>query len=196
MIKTDSKKFKKPLYILYPGDYFATKEDCILGTVVGSCIVMCLYDDKRGIGSMGHFIVPGAIGTEGIVADEIARIGVANIEYVMGEIVKQGGDRKYLKAKIFGAGYQNSSAMDFKDLSDSNIRFLHEYFTIEKIKVERSDLGGDFRRKIYFSVKEGIVYRQILRNNEDSSEFIKLEKEYIYVHFRNKKRTGKVVLFE
>ena len=98
---------------------------------------------------MGHFIVPGAIGTEGIVKDEIARLGIANIEYIMGEIVKEGGDRRYLKAKIFGAGYQDSPLMDFKDLSDSNIRFIHEYFTLEKIHVERSDLGGDFRRKIY-----------------------------------------------
>ena len=114
----------------------------------------------------------------------------------MAEIVKMGGDRKYLKDKIFGAGYQNSSVIDFKDLSDSNIRFIHEYFTIEQIKVERSDLGGDFRRKIYFSLKEGKVYRQILRNNEDSSEFIKLEKEYIDSQFRNKKRAGKVVIFE
>ena len=196
MIKTTDNKFNKCLYVLYPGDYFATKEDCILGTVAGSCMVLCLYDPLRGIGGMGHFIVPGAVGTEGIVVDDIASLGVTSIEYLMGEIVKLGGDRKYLKAKIFGAGYQGMDLKKTHELSESNIRFIHEYFTIEKIHVERSDLGGDFRRKIYFSLKDGIVYRQILKNNEDSSEFIKLEKEYIDSQFREKKRTGRVVLFE
>lgn len=194
MIKSDSNKFGKPLYILYPGDYFATKEDCVLGTVVGSCVAVCLYDTSRGIGGMGHFIVPGAIGTEGIIADEIARSGITSMEYLLGEIVKLGGDRRFLRAKIFGAGYLNSS--NEKEIADGNIRFIYEYFTLEKIIVDRSDLGEDFRRRIYFSSSDAVVYRQILQNNEDSSEFIKLEKEYIDSVFRNKQRTGRVVLFE
>ena len=76
MIKCDSSKFGKPLYLLYPGDYLATKEDCVLGTITGSCVVICVYDPIKGIGGMGHFIIPGAIGTEGIIADEIAQKGV------------------------------------------------------------------------------------------------------------------------
>jgi chemotaxis protein CheD len=196
MIKSDINKFGKPLYILYPGDYHATSENCLLGTVVGSCVVICLYDKSRGIAGMGHFIVPGAMGTHGIIRDEIARNGVLSIEYLMGEIVKLGGDRRLLKAKIFGAGYLGLGEVDAIELSNSNIQFIHEYFTIEKMHVERSDLGGDFRRRIYFSVKDGVVYRQILKNNEESSEFIKLEQEYIDIQFRNKKKSGRIVIFE
>jgi len=196
MIKSESNKFNKSMYILYPGDYFATKEDCILGTVTGSCIAVCLFDEARGIGGMGHFVVPGAIGTEGITSDDIARNGITSMEYIMGEIVKLGGDRRYLTAKIFGAGYMNSSARSEADLSMSNIRFMQEYFTLENIHVARSDLGGDFRRKIFFESRDGTVYRQILKNNEDSSEFTQLEKEYIDSEFRNIDRKGRIVLFE
>ena len=53
---------------------------------------------------MGHFIIPGMIGTEGIISSEIAEHGVVNLEYIMGEIVKLGGDRKDLRAKLFGGG--------------------------------------------------------------------------------------------
>lgn len=196
MIKSDSTKFGKPLYILYPGDFHATTDDCIIGTVTGSCVAVCLYDPVRRVAGMCHFIVPGAIGTEGIFSDDIARSGIMSMEYLMGEIVKLGGDRKYLRAKIFGAGYMKVCPDNFEDLATSNIRFVHEYFTLEKIVVERNDLGGHFRRKIYFSTRDGIVYRQVLQNNEDSSEFIKMEKEYIDIQFRNKKKTGRVVLFD
>jgi chemotaxis protein CheD len=159
-------------------------------------VVICLYDKTRGIAGMGHFIVPGAMGTDGIIKDDIARSGVVSIEYLMGEIVKLGGDRRQLKAKIFGAGYLGFGEEDSVELSNSNIQFIHEYFTLEKIHVERSDLGGDFRRRVYFSVKDGVVYRQILKNNEESSEFIKLEQEYIDIQFRNKKKSGRIVIFE
>jgi chemotaxis receptor (MCP) glutamine deamidase CheD len=119
------------------------------------------------------------------------------MEYLLGEIVKIGGDRRFLKAKIFGAGYLDGAAISADaSYSDGTIRFINEYFAIEKINVERYDLGGEFRRKIYFDHMGGQVYRQVLKHNEDSSEFIKLEKEYIDREFRNKKHTGKVILFE
>jgi chemotaxis protein CheD len=196
MIKSESNKFRKALYVLYPGDYFATRDDCILGTVIGSCVAVCIFDPTRKLGGMVLFIVPGTMGTEGIVNDEIARCGILSMEYLMGELVKVGGDRHFIKAKIFGAGYSNTGINNSGPLADANIRFIHEYLTLENIPVERSDLGGDFRRKLYFEPQAGTVYRQILKNNEESSEFMKMEKEYIDSEFRNKKRTGRVVLFE
>ena len=196
MIKSESNRFGKTLYILYPGDYFAINENCILGTVTGAGVVVCLYDPDKRLGGMGHFVVPGTIGTDGIYADDIARQGIQSMELLMGEIVKLGGDRRYLRAKLFGAGYITSVIEDMGGLRKSNIRFLHEYFTLERILVEKEDLGGDFRRKIFFSPLKGTAYRRFQRRNEDSSEFKKLEKEYIDNVFRNRDRTGKVILFE
>ncbi len=145
---------------------------------------------------MGHFIVPGHINTRGIVTDDIAQHGVVHLEYLMGELVKLGGDRRFLRAKVFGAGYMDNGSPLKKDVIDSNIRFIYEYFSMEQILVERSDLGGEFRRKIYFYPHTGYVYRKILRHNEETSEFIKLEKEYINSAFRNKKKHGRVMMFD
>ncbi len=196
MIKANNSRLGKCLYTLYPGDYFATREDCVLGTVTGMTVCVCVYDDGMRIGGMGHFIVPGMMGTEGIVADEIAAQGITSMEYLIGEIVKLGGDRKYLKAKLFGAGYLKTGASRADGLALSNIRFLNEYFAFEKIKVEKEDLGGQYRRQVLFHPGNGNAFRRFQRRNEDSSEFIKLEQEYIDNLFRNKQRYGKVYLFE
>ncbi|MCX7679723.1 MAG: chemoreceptor glutamine deamidase CheD [Spirochaetes bacterium] len=196
MIRTEASTFGKPLYILNPGDHFATAEDCVLATIAGSCIVVCLFDIVRGIGGMGHFIVPGSVNTVGIYSDAIAQHGILNLEYLIGELVKLGGDRRFLRAKIFGAGYIAGVPYVENATIDSNIRFMFEYFTLERIAVERSDLGGEFRRKLYFFPKTGYVYRKVLRHNENESEFIRLEKEYIDRTFRNKEFQGKVMLFE
>jgi len=196
MIRSDVNNFGKTLFIMNPGDYFATKDDCILGTVVGACVVVCLSDPVKKLGGMGHFIVPGSLNTKGIYADDIAQHGILNLEYLMGELVKLGGDRRFLRAKVFGAGYITTGLKVASEVVDSNIRFIYEYFTMEKIIVDRSDLGGEFRRKIYFYPQTGYVYRKILQHNEETSEFIKLEKEYIDHAFRDKARHGRVLLFD
>jgi len=196
MIKSESNRFGKTIFILYPGDYIAVKEDCILSSVTGTTVLVCLFDTEKKIGGMGHFIVPGSIGTDGIFTDDIARHGIQSMELLIGEIVKKGGDRKYLKAKLFGAGYLKESIPHMGGLAESNIRFLQEYFTLEKIQVIDKDMGGYFRRKIYFLPLSGKVFRRYQRRNEDSSEFRIMEKEYIDNVFRNCGRTGKLILFE
>ncbi|HSV97390.1 MAG TPA: chemoreceptor glutamine deamidase CheD [Spirochaetota bacterium] len=196
MIQSTKNRFGKVLYTLLPGDYFATGEDCILGTVTGACACVCLYDAARRIGGMGHFIVPGMIGTGGIFADDIARQGIMSMEYLIGEIVKLGGDRKHLKAKLFGVGSLNSRMPNMDAVIQSNIRFLKEYFALERIPVETEDLGGSHRRQVLFYTMTGAAMRRFQRRNDDASEFARLEQEYIDAMFRNKPRFGKVYLFE
>lgn len=195
MIKSWDRRTGSTLYILYSGDYYATRENCVLGTVTGSCVIVCLYDPLRGIGGMGHLIIPGAMGTEGIYRDAIAGHGVTQMEHIIGEMVKLGGDRKYFKAKVFGASYNHDHSRT-RGLSFEVIRFIHEYFSGEQIPVVSDDLGGNSRRKIYFYPGSGRVFRKLLANNEEHSEFITMEREYIEGVFNNKKRYGKVILFE
>lgn len=195
MIRSDNNRFGKPLYILYPGDYHAVADDSLIATVVGSCVAVCLYDYRKMIGGVGHFIVPGSIGTDGIIADEVAAQGITSMEHLIGEIVKLGGDRKSFRATVYGAGeFSRDGGID--NVAGSNIRFLREYFQIEKIQVSREDLGGGYRRKIFFSPRTGSSFRKLLMNNRDHSEFMKLESEYISAVFSNNERFGKVLLFD
>ena len=196
MIKNSHDRFQKPSYILYPGEFFATQEDCVIETVTSLCIAVCLYEPQKGIGGMGHFIVPGKIGRDLIITSDVAARGITSMEYLIGDIVKAGGDRKNLHAKIFGAGYSVFNVSDEKEISESNIRFIQEYFSIEKIEIDRIDLGGEFRRKLFFFTKNGVIYRKILKNNDEDSEFTKMEKNYIIKEHERVTIPGKIVLFK
>ena len=193
MIRSNHKRLGIPHYILYPGDHFTTKEKCAISTVAGRCVVVCLNDLQLGIGGMGHFIIPGMIGTEGIIASEIARAGIIHLEYIMADFVKLGGDRKKLTARVFGAGLlDGTKALIVK----SNIDFIKDYFKIEGIPVIKEDLGGTSRREILFLPHTGNVYRKTLQHNADKSEFIRLENEYIDKMFKGKDIKTNYVLFE
>jgi len=196
MLRSQNNRTGKVLHLLYPGDHFASNDDCFIGTIAGSCLVVCLFDSIKKTGGMINFVVPGTSVTEGIFQDDIFRIGILNMEYLMADMVKLGCDRHHMKAKIFGAGYSGNHNAGPISSPENNIKFVKEYFAFEKISIEKTDLGGNFRRKLYFSPTDGTVYRKILQNNEDFSEFIMLEKEYVEDEFKNRNKTGKILLFD
>ncbi len=195
MIKSHDRKSGKDMYILYPGDCLATTEDCILSTVTGSCVVVCLYDTSRGIGAMTHFIVHGTLGTEGIFRDDVAAHAVSKMEILIGEIVKQGGDRRDLTGKVFGGAHLSGETARISEVVESTTRFIREYSLSEKIPVAAQDIGGGNRRKIIFFPRTGKVLRKLLVNNSESSEFSVMEREYIDRELRSGKKYGKVILF-
>jgi chemotaxis protein CheD len=195
VIRTENFRHNLPLYIVYPGEHFFTPERCFINTVSGSCLVVCLHDPVMRIGGIGHFIIPGTLGTEGIYASEIAEHGVYSIELLVADFVKAGGDRRRLQAKLFGAGFSIAGSVS-ASVTESNISFIREYLHAESIAVTGEDLGGNTRRYILFRPDTGDAYRKVLKNNHENSEFIRLEQEYIATAFRNREIKTNFVLFE
>jgi chemotaxis protein CheD len=196
MIRSEHSNYGKPMVILYPGEHVVTKEDVILSTVSGSCLVVSLYDRLRHIGGMGHFILPGQIRHKGITEDEVAAYGITQLEYLFGEFVKLGSSRNDVVANIFGAAEQSYIHHVNHSILDSNVNFIHKYFTNEKIPIKNLDLEGHTRRKILFFPASGKTFRKNLKNNETDSEIIKMEQEYIDRAFREVQQKTQVVLFD
>ncbi len=196
MIKSSKNKFGRDLYILFPGEFLVVKdEECILASVTNSCIVVCLFDVKEKIAGMGHFILPGALGTEGIAVDEIAKQGITDIEHIMGDIVKLKGDRKRLRATFFGSLGSPDDGPEMEELVKNSIQFLREYFTMENIKVVKETIS-QCTQKITFYCPSGRVHRKDVDAKKDYSEFIRRENEYMKGILERKEKYGKVILFD
>lgn len=196
MIKSSKNRFGKDLYILFPGEYLVIKkEECILASVTSSCIVVCLFDVQEKIAGMGHFILPGTLGTDGIAVDEIAKQGITDMEYIMGEIVKLGGDRKRLRATFFGSLVGQVSDPEQEEMVRDNIRFLREYFSMENIRVVKETISPR-TQKILFYCPSGRVHRKDVDARRDYSEFIRRENEYMQGLLKKKQQYGKVILFD
>lgn len=59
MYKTKNQQFKRDMIILQPGEFYVTKQDEVISTIVqGSYISVCLGDSKAGIGGMNNFMLP------------------------------------------------------------------------------------------------------------------------------------------
>jgi chemotaxis protein CheD len=48
-----------PVVHLAPGQFVVTADPCTVRTILGSCVGICLWDRKRRVGGMNHFLLPG-----------------------------------------------------------------------------------------------------------------------------------------
>ena len=184
-------------YTIYPGEHFAAAGPGVITTVTGPFMAVCLYEQEKKIGGMGHFFVPGKIRISSAEIDEAWIRGVGEMECLMGEIVKQGGDRKRLLASVFGAALVPVDEVPgFDDMLLSNMHFIREYFVRENIPVVTDGLGGITYKKITFDIGTGGVHSAILTDPKECSVSRRRDQKYILGAVNNKSSFGKVILFD
>ncbi|MGP6225502.1 chemoreceptor glutamine deamidase CheD [Pseudomonas aeruginosa] len=139
---------------LLPGEYFASGEDLVIVTVLGSCVSVCLRDPLNGIAGMNHFMLPER-GFGGDPASPSARYGGHAMELLINRMLALGARRERLQAKVFGGGSvlrQISGA-----IGQRNVEFTLGYLATERIPLLASDVLDAFPRKIYFFPRSGRV---------------------------------------
>ncbi|MCF8041257.1 MAG: hypothetical protein K9K65_08170 [Desulfarculaceae bacterium] len=158
MLRQYSPLFKRPLITIQPGEYYVTQGDEVVGTVLGSCVSVCLRDTRSGVGGMNHFMLPtGKVRANDTFSAE-ARYGMYAMELLIGEIIKQGGGRRYLEAKVFGGGQVlNRIISGAYNVARANLEFVEHFLRLEEIPVAASDVAGEYVRKIFYEPVSGRV---------------------------------------
>jgi chemotaxis protein CheD len=159
----------EPAQIL-PGEYYATNKDLALVSVLGSCVSACLRDRETGIGGMNHFMLPDEgklVGTHGNVSAG-GRYGVHAMELLINQILKLGGRRDRLEAKVFGGGNVLQGFM-LSNVGEQNANFIVEYLSVESIPIVARDLLDVWPRKIYYFPRTGkVMVKRLRKVNNDT----------------------------
>ena len=146
---------------ILPGEYYATNKDMALVTVLGSCVSACLRDRESGIGGMNHFMLPDEgklLGSHGNISAG-GRYGVHAMELLINQILKLGGRRDRLEAKVFGGG----------NVGQQNAEFIVEYLNLERIPIVARDLLDVWPRKIYYFPRSGkVMVKRLRKVNNDT----------------------------
>lgn len=141
--------------IVLPGDHHVTeRKDLALVTLLGSCVAACIRDVETGIGGLNHFLLPDD--RSGEAGAGSMRYGTNAMEVLINDILRRGGAKHRLEAKVFGAGNViDTSAAE--TVGDRNAKFVQEYLRREGVKIAASDLGGNRARRIFFFPATGRV---------------------------------------
>ncbi len=157
-----------PKHNIIVGEVYASERAEWISTLLGSCVATCLYDDVKKIGGMNHFMLPDS----SMGSKLTASIGVHAMELLINQIMKLGGSRKNLKAKIFGGGKVLERQSDRWNIGQKNIDFAKAFLQTEQIPIVACHTGGNVGMSIKFNTHSTKVLVRLL----DHPTSIRIEK--------------------
>ncbi len=167
-------KFESEAVKVLPGEYFVTATNVLMVTVLGSCVSACIRDREKGIGGMNHFML--ADSGDASAVSSSARYGTYAMEILINHLLKLGGRKSNLEAKVFGGG-RVMATLTSSQVGDRNAKFVHDFLKTEDIPITAEDLLDVHPRKVYFFPQTGrVLVKKLVRMHNDT--LIRREKEY------------------
>src|SRR5262244_4197476 len=142
-----------------PGEYYVSRAEEAISTVLGSCISACVRDPIRNVGGMNHFMLPedASSGPNNWLDPAIGlatRYGTYAMESLINDLLKLGATRERLEIKVFGGGHILSCQAD---VGARNIRFIRDFLQVENLRAVAEDLGDSFPRKVAYFPQSGVA---------------------------------------
>ena len=151
--------FEMNVVTIFPGEFYATCQDELITTLLGSCISVVLIDPVNRICGMNHFLLPGGSECKPIFASKDGKYGILAMVLLIDKMITLGGCKNNFQAKIFGGG---SVLPKYSDYTESvpvdNIKFTLKFLTDENIPIISSDVGGVEGRKVFFITEKQAVF--------------------------------------
>jgi chemotaxis protein CheD len=135
---------------LPPGLLHAGEAPCVITTVLGSCVSVCLWDRQRRVGGMNHFLLPRAPAA-GECSTRHGETALALLQARLEILGSSLGDleaRVYGGASVLGRGFQ---------LAEDNVAMAFAWLFERSVPVIAEDVLGTSARRIHFDVATGDV---------------------------------------
>jgi chemotaxis protein CheD len=143
-------------HFLYPGQIFVSRELVTISTILGSCAAVCLWDRRKKVGGMNHYLLP--IGEEG--SANPYRYGNYANEALLNKMLALGCGVKDLQGKIFGGASQFSAAPE-NSLGSQNVKLAEEFLQNWRIPLLLTDVSGKRGRRLAFRTDDGTTTLKI-----------------------------------
>ena len=180
---------------ILPGEFYITRSDEAITTVLGSCISACIRDPLAGVGGMNHFMLPEDT-TQGKStwldsdAGLATRYGSFAMESLINGLLKLGARRERLEVKLFGGGHILNVGID---VGERNIEFARRFVKTEGYVVAAEDVGLNVPRRVVYLPTSGKVRVKHLRTLE-CREIAQREQQYLRKTV-DKPAAGEIELF-
>ncbi len=180
--------FNKNIVTLHPGEFWATGENEMISTVLGSCVSIVLFDAIAGIGGMNHFMLAKDTSVDGSaktmdVGIGLGRFGEYAMEMLVSDMTKKGASLERCQAKVFGGGNIFGVAdTSNTQVGKANIEFAFDWLKTNNVEVISSDVGGNLPRKLFFDPKTFKVFLKHINNAQhNDDDYLRKQEEEGYL---------------
>jgi len=142
---------EKRTYYLHAGRLFVSAEPAIVTTILGSCIAVCIWDERIGAGGINHFLLPRRIG----LGHASAGFGTLSTNELIDRLVTLGASSTRMRAKVFGGASMMGADGGVQSVGSQNAEVAIEILRERHITVVASSVGGSRGRKVVFHTDTG-----------------------------------------
>lgn len=143
-------------HFLYPGQVFVSADGTKISTILGSCAAVCLWDKRKRIGGMNHYLLPEG----GENSANPYRYGNNANSALLKQMLALGCNVKDLQAKIFG-GASAFMADPENSLGAQNVKLAEEFLQELRIPLILKDVSGKRGRRLTFHADDGTTYLKV-----------------------------------
>jgi chemotaxis protein CheD len=140
---------------LHPGQQHASADPCVITTILGSCVSVCLFDAGRRVGGANHFLLP----QHGGDGNEASRYGPTAVRRLRDRLMELGAHPEQLEARVVGGANMLSAFHNGeRHLGLRNVDVARQVLAEVGIPIVAEDVGGTRGRKLAFSTSDGTTW--------------------------------------
>lgn len=126
-------------------------------TILGSCVAVSLWDERRRIGGINHFMLPLFTGS-GISSP---RFGDVAMRQLFEGLTALGARPALLQARVFGGACMftalNGGSPAATHLGQKNVDLALQFLARAGVRPVQVETGGERGRKVTFRTDEGVA---------------------------------------
>ena len=143
---------------IHIGELYASRDAAVVETVLGSCVAVCLHDPVNHLGGMNHILLPRRCQDDPL----LARYGEHAIPMLIEHILKLGGRKRNLQAKVFGAASVLTIDEARLSVPRANETFVREFLVSQGIPLLAERMGGRQPFRVRMFTDTGRVLVRVL----------------------------------
>ncbi|SDN19498.1 chemotaxis protein CheD [Acetanaerobacterium elongatum] len=137
------------------------KPDRLITYALGSCVGICLFDVKVGVGGMAHIMLPSS--TECVQNDNKMKFADTAIVLLIRRMEQAGASKARMTAKIAGGAqmFKMDGTYGLNDnimnIGKRNVAAVKKALADANIRIVAEDVGLNYGRTVEFDVQSGIM---------------------------------------
>jgi chemotaxis protein CheD len=143
---------------LFPSTIFVDPLPHQVLTILGSCVAVCLFDDRLKYGGINHYMLPWWNGN----VMPTPKYGDVAIERLIEKMISLGSYQGNLVAKIFGGAQQHTTVENGLGVGDRNVVTAEKKLAMQGIPIIGRSTGGERGRRIVFHTHTNQVFMKFL----------------------------------
>ncbi|NBO37351.1 response regulator [bacterium] len=149
-------------HYLFPGQFFVSREPCLVTTILGSCVAVALFDPSRRIAALNHYLLPRP---SGMAQEGSLRYGSVSLPLMIEEMLALGARSESIQAKVYGGARVLDNVGLGESIGKHNIDFALDYLKAQKIPVLANELAGHLGRKIVLNTSDFSIKHELMSQN-------------------------------